>query len=38
VAAANGGVSCWGSNDSGQLGDGTTMNRTSPTLVEGVEL
>jgi alpha-tubulin suppressor-like RCC1 family protein len=26
---------CWGSNQSGQLGDGTTTNRVSPTLVAG---
>ena len=29
-------VECWGDNRSGQLGDGTTMNRYSPTQVHGV--
>jgi alpha-tubulin suppressor-like RCC1 family protein len=26
---------CWGSNDAGQLGDGTTTNRFLPTMVSG---
>ncbi|HTI06012.1 MAG TPA: Ig-like domain-containing protein [Gemmatimonadales bacterium] len=29
---------CWGLNDHGQLGDGTTTPRTSPTLVAGIVL
>ena len=29
----DGSVSCWGNNSNGQLGDGTTTNRDSPTTV-----
>ncbi|BDG05123.1 RCC1 domain-containing protein [Anaeromyxobacter oryzae] len=30
---AGGSISCWGSNESGQLGDGTTQQRTAPVPV-----
>ncbi len=33
----DGSVRCWGGNEWGQLGDGTLLGRTQPTLVEGLE-
>ncbi|MCW5860385.1 MAG: hypothetical protein KIS63_18985 [Caldilineales bacterium] len=35
-AVINGGAYCWGSNEKGQVGDGTNVTRTKPTAVAGL--
>jgi len=36
VVRSDGAVSAWGNNDNGQVGDGTTVKRTTPTAVSGL--
>ncbi|WP_394821337.1 RCC1 domain-containing protein [Pendulispora albinea] len=36
ILKEDGSVRCWGKNDLGQLGDGTTMDRPKPVAVSGV--
>ena len=36
AVTASGRLYCWGRNEEGQLGDGTTTERHVPTLVEGL--
>ena len=36
VLRENGAVACWGANAKGQLGDGTTADRSAPVVAQGV--
>jgi lysophospholipase L1-like esterase len=36
-AVASGAIQCWGANDRGQLGDGTTVSRPDPAPVVGLD-
>ncbi|MBY0553600.1 PKD domain-containing protein [bacterium] len=38
ASLASGVVKCWGANYSGQLGDGTTIDRAAPVAVQGINV